>query len=312
MTTTHETPSRNGTALAVAGNRVVANHDDLLPSQRMMEFCQAIAQSNLVPKDFRGRAADIMIAVQMGMEVGLKPMQALHSIAVINGRPALYGDGALAVVRARPDCEDVVELISGDGDARTATCSVKRAGSTKVDRSFSVMEAKKAALWSKDGPWKQYPDRMLQMRARGFALRDSFPDALKGFAIVEDIMDIPAGDPGQPTPREGTRTEQVMAKVVGAARVEAAAPGAEPPGAATEPQDALPAAAAEGEEKVSARELRNAIGRAWKNVSADVKNAILNREYAKTSLLDLSIGQLEDFLERTPELIPAPAAATPE
>jgi hypothetical protein len=32
---------------------------------------------------------------------------------------------------------------------------------------------------------------MLQMRARGFALRDSFPDALRGLYITEELVDLP-------------------------------------------------------------------------------------------------------------------------
>jgi hypothetical protein len=55
---------------------------------------------------------------------------------------------------------------------------------------FSVADAKKASLWGKAGPWQSYPDRMLQMRARGFGLRDKFADALRGLSIAEEAMDI--------------------------------------------------------------------------------------------------------------------------
>src|SRR3990167_2687883 len=65
-----------------------------------MKYAELIAKSNLVPNDFRGKAADILIAVQMGMEVGLKPLQALQNIAVINGRPCLWGDAIPAIVQA--------------------------------------------------------------------------------------------------------------------------------------------------------------------------------------------------------------------
>ena len=59
------------------------------------------------------------------------------------------------------------------------------------ERKFSVADAKKAHLWGRRGPWENYPERMLQMRARGFALRDSFPDALKGVITVEEAQDFP-------------------------------------------------------------------------------------------------------------------------
>lgn len=148
-------------------------------------FCVAVQQSGLAPKSFSTPQA-IMVAVQHGLELGLPPMQALQSIAVINGRPCLWGDAALALATSRPDFEDIIEEVSDN----EATCTVKRKGRTPVVRRFSVDDAKKAGLWGKAGPWSQYPKRMLQCRARAFALRDAFPDALRGVAIREEQDDV--------------------------------------------------------------------------------------------------------------------------
>jgi hypothetical protein len=130
-------------------------------------------------------------------------MQALQNIAVINGRPSIWGDAALALVRGSAVCDDVIETIDGSGDQRTATCVAKRVGKEPVPRTFSVADAKKANLWGKAGPWQQYPDRMLQQRARGFALRDAFPDVLRGVITAEEAQDIPR-DPVNVTPPRST------------------------------------------------------------------------------------------------------------
>jgi hypothetical protein len=52
-------------------------------------------------------------------------------------------------------------------------------------------DAKRAGLAGKQGPWQQYPKRMLQMRARAFALRDVFPDVLRGVYVAEEAADMP-------------------------------------------------------------------------------------------------------------------------
>jgi len=76
-----------------------------------------------------------------------------------------------------------------------ATCAARRKDDpTEIVSVFSVADAKKAGLWGKAGPWQQYPKRMLQMRARGFALRDAFPDVLRGVISAEEAADIPAPD----------------------------------------------------------------------------------------------------------------------
>lgn len=151
-----------------------------------------IAGSELAPQDFRGKPANVLIAMQMGAEVGLAPMQALQNIAVINGRPSLWGDAALGVVQVHPEYEWHKEFKEGAGDMRQAVFQIKRRGHDIYQVVFSVADAKKAQLWNKAGPWQKSPDRMLQMRARGFGLRDKFADALRGLSIAEEAMDIAA------------------------------------------------------------------------------------------------------------------------
>lgn len=163
-----------------------------------MKFGEMIANSDFAPKDFRGKPASCVLAIQAGAEIGLSPMQSMQSIAVVNGRPSIYGDAALAVAKASPVCEYVTETIEGDGDQMVAICTAKRRGypAPTVSR-FSVADAKRAGLWGKSGPWSQYSRRMLQMRARGFALRDCFPDVLRGLVTAEEAQDYTHPEPAK-------------------------------------------------------------------------------------------------------------------
>lgn len=153
-----------------------------------MKFAEMMAKSDIVPKDYKGNPGNILVAIQWGMELGLQPMQAMQNIAVINGRPAIWGDAVLALVRSSPAFEYIKEKVEGE----VATCIVKRRGEEEVVRKFSTADAKAAGLLGKTGPWTQYRDRMLQMRARAFALRDAFTDVLRGMQIAEEVQDIPA------------------------------------------------------------------------------------------------------------------------
>jgi hypothetical protein len=154
-----------------------------------MRCAEIIAKSSFCPKGMAGRAGDVVIALQMGQELGLKPMQAIQNIAVINGRPSLWGDAMLAVCRQSPDFEYIKEEYLED--TKTYICRVKRKHEPEFMQRFSEVDAKTAKLWGKDGPWTQYPRRMLQMRARGFALRDAFPDLLRGIITCEEATDMP-------------------------------------------------------------------------------------------------------------------------
>lgn len=150
-----------------------------------MRFADILAKSDIVPKEFKGNPGNILVAIQWGMELGLQPMQAMQNIAVINGRPALWGDAVIALVRGSPLCEYIYETDDGE----TATCRVKRRGESEQVRTFSMADARAAGLGGKQGPWSQYPKRMRQMRARAFALRDVFPDVLRGMPVAEEVQD---------------------------------------------------------------------------------------------------------------------------
>lgn len=162
-------------------------------------FSEMLSNSNMVPKAYQGKPQDILVCVQWGMEMGLAPMQALQNIAVINGKPSVYGDAMMALVQASPVCDDVEEYFEDEGTPNpVAVCIASRKGRKPVTVRFSVKDAVKAQLWGKQGPWTQYPKRMMQMRARGFALRDAFPDVLKGLISVEEAQDYP--DEAKPRP----------------------------------------------------------------------------------------------------------------
>lgn len=166
--------------------------------EQALTFANYLADSDLVPKDFKGKPGNCLIAMQWGNEIGLKPLQAIQNIAPINGRPTLWGDAMLALVRSSPLCEYVLEDFDSQG---TAVCRVKRRGEAEQIRYFSDADAKTAGLLGKQGPWTTGPKRMKQMRARAFALRDVFTDVLRGVAMAEEVLDyqanLPPKDMGQ-------------------------------------------------------------------------------------------------------------------
>lgn len=189
----------------------------------------AIFMSGLAPYGMKNEQA-VMVVIMAGMEIGLPPMQAMQSIMVVNNKPALYGDAAIALVRQSGLLAGIREFIEGEGDQMVAVCQVRRRNpdgeDEAVEERFSVADAKLSGLWTKKGrngeatPWQTYPKRMLKFRARGFALRDLFADVLKGMRTVEEEQDMEreaAPDltptPPPPPPPPPPPVEQIAAPV---------------------------------------------------------------------------------------------------
>ena len=157
----------------------------------MWRFSQCVVKSGFAPKGME-KPESVLIAVEMGYEVGLSPMAALQNTAVVNGRPTIYGDAALALVRGSGllDFYEEKQVGRKGGDDFGYCVTAKRKGdNSKYSETFTVADAKTAGLWGKPGPWTQYPARMLKFRARGFLLRDAFGDVLKGMRTYEEARD---------------------------------------------------------------------------------------------------------------------------
>jgi hypothetical protein len=168
-----------------------------------------MSKTKMVPADFQNKEADCAVAIMYGLELGMTPVVALQSIAVVNGRPSVWGDALITLCHKHGHLLD--EQVTGEGEEMVATCTLKRADGRTIKRSFSVSDAKTASLWGK-AVWKNYPKRMLQMRARGYAVRDGAAEILAGTAIVEEQMDVPQVEMRDVTPASMARPSSAPAK----------------------------------------------------------------------------------------------------
>jgi hypothetical protein len=233
---------------AISRNGSIPNHrlrsTPLTPQtwQEAEKLAKLLCKSKLVPQGFE--SPDLcLIAILQGLEMGLPPMMALQRMALVEGKLTLWGDGALALVLKSGLCPSITEWMGltghiGESQSKSdqvtdrivcerdlifdpsaqkreddwiAFCEVTRAGWDKpIRRSFSTYDAKRANLWKKEGPWADYPKRMLQMRARAFALRDAFADVLGGLYLREEIE--PRDKRANASPIKGTTTRNYWPK----------------------------------------------------------------------------------------------------
>lgn len=193
--------------------------------EEALRIAKSLSKSRLVPKQFQGEPEDIVVAIQWGLELGLQPMQALQNIAVIRGNPSLYGSVIPALARTHPKWDESKyrECYVGEPyqDDYAAVCQVGRTDADEAhEKRFSVKDAKQAGLWGKKGPWKKHPKRMLQHRARKYAIDDVFADVLKGMPLADEARhDLPDQSEGaveleaEFEEQPGSRTDELRAEL---------------------------------------------------------------------------------------------------
>lgn len=193
-----------------------------------LDYAKLVCNAGLCPDsyDTAGKAdpQKVVIGILKGLEVGLPPLMALSTIAIINQRPCIWGDGAVALVQQKNLIEKMevewvgapeqafgpVEMDTGEKNYSPTIkdftddygCIVRiwrRGQSEPYVGKYTVRDAKRAHLWGspKKVPWIEHPKRMLFNRARAFPLRDGFADALAGLAIREEVEDLPPEAPAK-------------------------------------------------------------------------------------------------------------------
>lgn len=186
----------------------LVQRNELFPApktaQEAFQLANTLSESKLIPLAFQKKPNDVFVAMMWSANLGVPFLQGIQGIAVINNKPSIYGDLGLAICMNSGLMESFKEEIieqnemarTRDGKASAikniiARCTIRRKGIADAFVSeFSVEDALRAGLWGKQGPWTQYPKRMLQMRARAFALRNAFPDRLMGMAFAEEMQDV--------------------------------------------------------------------------------------------------------------------------
>lgn len=189
----------------------IAVRDGQLVPQTLTDatrIAKGLMESQCLPKHFK-TVPQVIMAMQMLRQLGLPDIACLPRLCIINGSFSLWGEGPKAI--CQPDIEDFDEFWFDaqykkicfehknlNSEAYGAICCVKRRGvATWVERPFTVDDAKQARLLGKSGPWQDYPRRMMQMRARSWALKDAFPDRLMGLGIAEYDHNALVGEGGE-------------------------------------------------------------------------------------------------------------------
>jgi len=148
-----------------------------------MDYARAVSTGSLLPQAYRGKPADILIAVGLGQAMGLSPAESLYRIDVIQGKPTASAELIAANVRKAG------HKLRVRGDDNTCTATIVRADDT--DFEFTITRdtawAQKMGLTTKDN-YKKQPGTMLQWRAISAVARLACPEALYGVAYTPDEM----------------------------------------------------------------------------------------------------------------------------
>lgn len=206
-----------------------------------LHYATILADSTIIPDDYRKRPANILIACSKGAALGLSPEDSLYAIHVIKGRPSLSAEAMRARVQA------MGHKLTIESSVTSATVTLERTdGHPGGSKTYTTEMAHQAGLDkpSKTGvpsKWTLDPEPMCIARASSRVLKAHAADLVSGITFAEDVIDEPMIEIGG-----GSPVEALQATTEAAAAIEAPEPAPEPAKKASKPAEA-PQAAAEPE-----------------------------------------------------------------
>jgi hypothetical protein len=172
-----------GTELALSPQR------ELTPAiwQMVKELGPMLHKSRLFGVASEEQAIAIMLK---GHELGLGFTASFEYIQVIQGKPTLKPQGALALIYGSPFVKSVkiTRLANDKGVFVGYECYMQRTNGTEHTERFTMDDAKRAGLVKPDSGWVNYPENMCKWRSIGFCADTVFPDVTAG---MTGLMKMP-------------------------------------------------------------------------------------------------------------------------
>ena len=159
--------------------------------EKALKFSEIMAQADIIPTHYRGKPANVFIAVQSALRMNLDPMQIMQNTFVISGKLGMVTAFAISLANQSGLFDSGIRYrIEGSGENLkvTAYTNLKKGGA-EISYTITMKEAR-AEGWTKNAKYQSLPELMLRYRAATLLIRTHVPEVLNGMHMVEEIEDV--------------------------------------------------------------------------------------------------------------------------
>lgn len=180
-------------AIAKTESKEIAGFSNAASFDLLQRQAKLLASSELVPKEFQGKIANCVIALEIANRIGASPLAVIQNLYIVHGKPSWSSQFIIAALNSTGKFSPVRFTMEGEGDKKTCTAwAVEKSTGEKLEGpAASIDMAKKEGWLTKNGSkWQTMPDLMLRYRAATFFGRLYAPEILMGMKTYEEVVDI--------------------------------------------------------------------------------------------------------------------------
>lgn len=191
--------NHTGTALVKRVDATAAAVPALSGGSEAFEVAQrmakALASSTIVPTDYQGKIANVMVAMEYANRLGASVLAVMQNLDIVHGRPSLRGSFLIGTVNASGRFSPIRYRWQGEEGSDSWGCRAvatdRESGEECIGPLVTIKLAKDEGWYGKRGSkWQTIPELMLMYRAGAWWTRVYCPELSLGLHTTDELEDV--------------------------------------------------------------------------------------------------------------------------
>jgi len=167
--------------------------NDVEVFNRSYKFATILAQTTIVPEQYKGKVGDCLVAIDIANRMGLSPMVVMQNSQLVKGNFSWKGSACKAMIDS---CGRYKKTVYQEvGDRNTDSWGFYLEATDNDDNIIkgvvvTIGMAKAEGWYQRNEKWKTMPELMLKYRASAFFMRTECASVSMGFLTSEENEDI--------------------------------------------------------------------------------------------------------------------------
>ena len=172
-----------------------ANTSSVSFFQEKFEMAKQLSMSTLIPQQFRGKPADVLMAMELSEQMKMSLFVVTQNLDIIHGKTSWKSSFIISAINSSGKFKSNLRFEwRGTEDQNTWACRawvIEHDNNKLFGTWVSIQMAINEGWFEKKGSkWKTMPEQMLQYRAASFFGRLFASDILMGMLSTEEIVDV--------------------------------------------------------------------------------------------------------------------------
>jgi len=179
--------------VVISNGRANGKQNALSTFKDNWEIATQLAQSDIIPDNYKKKPANVVIAIGIANQMNLDPFIVMQNLSFIKGKTSWSGSFCRTLIERTGKFRDLELNYIGEKNQDSYGCylsATRVSDGKKINGPEVTIAMAKAEKWTSNPKWSTLKDLMLAYRCQSYFCRIHCPEAMSGIYTTEEIEDI--------------------------------------------------------------------------------------------------------------------------